>query len=161
MLGQVFRSALFSILFLSVASGLRAASPSSEAQTPETLVGALYKQHDKKSPFFQTENRALLDRFFAKPLAGAIWKDAKESQGEVGAISFDPLYDAQDTDITYFTIHEAKVQGDKATVAVTFSNFGKKVKITYALEAQGDAWKITDIRYAKGLSLAGLLAGNH
>jgi len=157
MFTRILRTALLPALILCCSTGIRAGDP----QTPETLIAALYKQHETKSPFFQVENRALLESFFTKPLADALWKDAKESQGEVGALSFDPLFDAQDTDITYFTIHQAKIQGETATVTVTFSNFGKKKKIVFSLLAQGDLWRISDIRYAKDLSLAGLLAGNH
>ena len=42
------------------------------AQTvaPDTIVKDLYKQHDaQKSPFFQTKNRALVDKYFDKNLA--------------------------------------------------------------------------------------------
>jgi len=157
MFTRILRLALLPLLILGCTAGLHAGDP----QTPETLIASLYKQHETKTPFFQVENKALLDSFFAKSLADALWKDAKESRGEVGALSFDPLFDSQDSDITYFTIHQAKMQGDTATVAVTFSNFGRKKKLVFSLVAQGDLWRITDIRYAKDLTLAGLLAGNH
>ena len=51
-----------------------------------------------------------------------IWKDAITSQGEVGAIEFNPLYGSQDRKITEFVI--GKPEYDKgsgmATVLVSF-----------------------------------------
>ena len=79
------------------------ASGESQTVTPEAMVADLYKQHDaKKSPFFQTKNRALVDKYFTKTLADLIWKDATTAKGEVGAIDGDPLYNAQDIEIKNF-----------------------------------------------------------
>ena len=129
-------------------------SGSAEAVAPEAIVTELYKQHDaKKSPFFQTKDRAVVDKYFTKPLADLIWKDATSSKGEVGAIEADPLYNAQDTEIKNFAIGKAEVKGDTATVAVTFTNFGDKKTITYALKQVGPAWKIDDIKYGGGDSV--------
>jgi hypothetical protein len=119
--------------------------------TPEALVAALYKAHDRnQSPFFQTKSRALIDRYFERSLADLIWKDAKEANGEVGAIDMDPLYNAQDTKITGFTIHRAEITGDKAEVLVTFLNFGGKSKIGFSLVQSPSGWKISDIKYSEG-----------
>jgi hypothetical protein len=132
--------------------------------TPEALVAQLYKVHDaEKSPFFQTEDRALVDRYFAKELADFLWKDVKDSKGEVGALDFDPLYNAQDTEIKNFAVNEAKVDGGKATVVASFLNFGEKTRITFKLVQQDDAWKISDIQYTEGHALLKLFkaaAGN-
>lgn len=122
--------------------------------TPEALVAQLYKAHDaEKSPFFQAEDRALVDRYFAKELADFLWKDTKESKGEVGALDFDPLYNAQDTEIKNFVVNKAKVDGAKATVVASFVNFDDKTRITFKLVQMGDAWKISDIQYAEGHAL--------
>ncbi len=60
-------------------------SGGAESQTPEALIADLYKQHDaKKSPFFQTKNRALVDKYFTKATADLIWKDATNSKEEIG-----------------------------------------------------------------------------
>jgi hypothetical protein len=118
------------------------------------VVADLYKQHDaKKSPFFQTKNRALVDKFFTKPLADLIWKDANNSSGEVGAIDGDPLYNAQDTEIRNFAVGKAAVKGEAATVPVTFTNYGQKVTVNFALKRVGAAWKIDNILYGSGDSL--------
>jgi len=125
-----------------------AASAESQTATAESLVADLYKQHDaKKSPFFQTKNRALVDKYFTKTLADLIWKDAKSSAGEVGALDGDPLYNAQDTEIKNFAVGKAGVKGETATVPVTFTNFGEKKTLTFALKQISGSWKIDDIKY--------------
>lgn len=125
-----------------------------QAKTAESVVADLYKAHDaKKSPFFQTKNRALVDRYFVKTLADLIWKDANSSSGEVGAIDGDPLYNAQDMEIKRFAIGKSVVKGNAASVAVTFTNFGKKQKLTYSLTRSGDSWKISNISYGGGENL--------
>src|SRR5689334_3224246 len=97
-----------------------------QAGTPEAVVADLYKAHNaKRSPFFQTKNRALVDKYFTKPLADMIWKDAVTSKGEVGALDGDPLYNAQDIEIKNFAIGKADIKGDAATIRVTFTNLGK------------------------------------
>lgn len=82
-----------------------------------------------------------------------IWKDAVKSKGEVGAIDGDPLYNAQDTDIKKFVIGKAFLKGEKATVRVTFTNFGKKQAIDYSLKKTAKGWRIDDIVYDKDNSL--------
>ena len=122
--------------------------------TAEALVADLYKQHDgKKSPFFQTKNRALVDKYFTKTLADLIWKDATNSSGEVGAIDGDPLYNAQDTEIKNFAVSRAEVKVDTANVPVSFINFGEKKTINYALKQVSGSWKIDNILYGDGDSL--------
>ena len=107
-----------------------AASAESQAAAATALVTDLYKQHDaKKSPFFQTKDRALVDKYFTKTLADLIWKDANNSSGEVGAIDGDPLYNAQDMEIKGFAVGKAEVKGDDGKLAVTFTNFGEKKTI--------------------------------
>lgn len=118
------------------------------ASAAAALVADLYKQHDgKKSPFFQTKNRALVDKYFTKQLADLIWKDATSSKGEVGAIDGDPLYNAQDMEIKNFAVGKAEIKGDSGTVPVTFTNFGKKVTVTFSVKQAGGAWKIDNILY--------------
>lgn len=130
------------------------AAAQSETGAAAAVVAELYKQHDaKKSPFFQTKDRGLVDRYFAKPLADLIWKDANNSTGEVGAIDGDPLYNAQDIEIKNFAVGTADVKGERATVPVTFTNYGQKVAITHSLKRTGGVWKIDNISYGGGDNL--------
>jgi hypothetical protein len=128
--------------------------------SPDAVVANLYKQHKKRSPFFQTRSRALLDEFFEKNLANLIWKDAVTSKGEVGALDFDPLYNAQDTDIKNFVIHKPAYREGKAEVLVSFENFGEKQRILFDLVSQKTGWKIANINYGKGSNLLGMLQSN-
>lgn len=124
----------------------------------ERHIADLYKQHDaNKSPFFQTKDRGRVDAFFTKPLADLIWKDANESKGEIGAIDFDPLYATQDLDKKNFAIGKASLKGDTATVVVSYSNSGAKMRITYVMKMQDGSWKIDDIKYGEGFTLLSIL----
>lgn len=138
----------FTFTFLSVAE--------SHAQVaPQTVVKNLYAAQKRRAtdPFFQTKSRARLSRFFAKELADLIWNDAVSSarNKEVGKLSGDPLYNAQDMKITGFRIKPPMYgEGnlDLADVPVTFKNFGKEQTILFRLERdKRRAWKITDIFY--------------
>lgn len=118
--------------------------------TPDALVRDLYKQHDAdKSPFFQTKDRALVDKYFDKTLADIIWKEAKEPKDGEGALGADPLYNAQDTDIKNLAVGDPKITGDQAEVIITFTNFKEKQRFVYTLVNQNDQWKISDIKYGE------------
>ena len=125
-----------------------------EGVKPDALVKDLYARHEKgDDPFAKPEDRALVERFFDKPLADAIRKDAVDSKGEVGAMDADPLYDAQDFDIKKLAIGTPTVNGETAKVVVTFENFGKKETVTYLLSKKAVGWRISDIQYREGPSL--------
>ncbi len=122
------------------------APPAQNAAGPDAVVKELYKQHGtKNSPFFQTKDRAAVDKYFTKKLADLIWKDAVSSQGEVGALEADPLYDAQDTKITDLKIQADQVDGDQALVLVTFKNFGKAKSLIFNVERENGTWKVSNI----------------
>ncbi|HEX8775255.1 MAG TPA: hypothetical protein VF735_16915 [Pyrinomonadaceae bacterium] len=122
------------------------------ASTPDAIVKDLYAaQKASSGPFFQTKSRALVDKYFTKDFADLIWKDAVDAKGEVGAIGFDPLYNAQDTEITAFKIGKPMYgEGnlDAADVPVTFRNMGKDETVLFRLERNSQKiWKISDIYY--------------
>lgn len=128
---------------------------------PDVLIKDLYaSEKNGSSPFFQTKNRALVDRYFDVDLADLIWEDAVNANGEVGALDFDPLYNAQDTEITAFMIGKPEYEkaGDVATVTVSFKNFGKAETVQYFfyLDETGN-WKCVDVVYSSGDSLKDLL----
>jgi hypothetical protein len=142
----------------SISSAPVGGSGDARAADAERHIADLYKQHDaKKSPFFQTADRGRVDAFFTKPTADLIWKDSTSSKGEIGAIDFDPLYDAQDVDKKNFTIGKASVTGNTATVIASYTNWGEKKRITYVMKMQDGSWKIDDIKYQEGFTLLGLL----
>jgi hypothetical protein len=129
-----------------------------QAARAEAIVADLYKQHDaKNSPFFQTKDRARVHKYFTKQLADLIWKDAITSNGEVGALDADPLYDTQEMDIKNLKIGTAEVNGDKATVPVTFLSFGEKKTLKFSLAMVNQSWKIADINYGRKETLVAWL----
>ena len=131
---------------------------SSNRLSPNALVADLYRVHNvKHSPFFQTRSRALLYKYFAKSLADMIWKDAVSSKGEVGALDGDPLFDAQDMEIKKFAIGKPSYADGKATVNVTFTNFGQPKSFVFTLVNGRSGWRIDNIEYGEGRSLRGYL----
>lgn len=138
-------------------SNAKAVRPTS----PDALVAELYRQSGKnRSPFFQTRNRALVNKYFQKHLGDLIWRDAIRSRGEVGAIDGDPLFNAQDIDIKNFVVHKPVVAKGTAEVQVSFENFGKKEEIVFLLSlGKRTGWKIANIKYNDGTDLLGILKG--
>jgi hypothetical protein len=123
---------------------------------PDALVKDLYKTHDKNSgAILDGKSRKLLDKYFDKTLADYIWKDLTTHKDEVGVLDFDPFYNAQDIEIKNFNVGAPKIEGDKATVPVTFQNFDRKDTLIYSLVRQNSAWKISDIKYTDGSTLVG------
>ena len=116
---------------------------------PETVVKELYRVHrNGYGHVFEKQGRKLQQKFFDQKLAALIWKDLTETpEGEVGNIDFDPLYNAQDTQIKNFRVGAGVVKGLTATVPVTFMNYDQKVKITFQLVKTGTGWKISNILY--------------
>jgi len=125
--------------------------------SPEQLVSDLYRQHKQRSPFFQRRSRALLDKYFTSQLADLLWRDARSSGDEVGALDGDPLFNAQDMEITKFAIQPAAILSGAANVPVSFENFGAKHQIVFRVVQQRGVWKIADISYDDGSSLVRIL----
>jgi hypothetical protein len=130
---------------------------STRPASPEQVVANLYRQHKKSSPFFQIKSRALLDKYFQKELADLLWQDAHSAGGEVGALDGDPLFNAQDMQITKFAIHDGAVLSGATNVPVSFENFGKKHQIIFRLIWNKTGWKIADIAYDDGATLLQIL----
>lgn len=125
----------------------------SPAQTtaPDALIKDLYKQHDAdRSPFFQSKDRARLDKYFVKATADLIWKDTTAGTAVLNA---DPLYDSHDPEPKNFAVGRPKIEDGTATVVVSFVNYGVKEAVTYRLVKEDAAWKIADIEYKDGRSL--------
>ena len=122
--------------------------------TPEAWVANLYRVHkQRRGPFFQSRNRALVNKYFEKDLADLIWNDAVKSKGEVGVIDGDPLYDAQDMEIKHFAINKARHEPGRELVDATFENIGVKKTITFIMIKGAAGWRIHDIVYAQDRTL--------
>jgi ABC-type transporter MlaC component len=133
------RSLILPLILIALASQqLTAETSKSVAQSsPEGLVSELYKLHEKnQSPFFQTKDHSMVTQYFAERLAQLIWKDAVSSKGEVGALDFDPLYDAQDFDIKKFSLRKSKSEKDSTEVIASFETWATKLKSPFLLFLQ-------------------------
>ncbi|MBV9928940.1 MAG: DUF3828 domain-containing protein [Acidobacteria bacterium] len=127
---------------------------------PETVVKELYRVHrNGYGHVFEKQGRKLQQRFFDQKLAALIWKDAtRPNQDEVGNLDFDPLYNAQDTQIKNFRVGAGAVKGTTATVPVTFMNFDQKVRIEFRLVNTKAGWRISNIDYGQGSDLVQILS---
>ncbi|MEP6946853.1 MAG: hypothetical protein ABJA02_13110 [Acidobacteriota bacterium] len=135
------------------------------AQTKKTvaldaIVKDLYAaQKTSRGPFFQKKSRVLVDKYFTGELADLIWKDAVSvKKGEVGALDFDPLFYAQDTQITKFVIHKADTNN---MVRVTFVNMGHPEEINFGFvrkNTSSNVYKIDSIVYSDAEDLASILS---
>jgi hypothetical protein len=124
-------------------------SPTPAADSPAALVRELYRIHKNgHGPLFTKKGKKYHEQFFDRKLAGLIWKDLTETpEGEVGHIDFDPLFGAQDMQIKNLVVGAEVIEGDGATVPVTFMNYDQKVTISYKLEKTDAGWKISNIIY--------------
>ncbi|HEX3558423.1 MAG TPA: hypothetical protein VHU19_04420 [Pyrinomonadaceae bacterium] len=146
----------FSTTFLLITStclgGLAASAAQNAAPrgTPDAVVRELYRVHNNvNSHIFEREGRRLQVKFFDKRLADLIWKDITETpEGEVGHLDFDPLYSAQDMKITNFRVGAPIIEGDRATVPVSFNNYAQRTKITFRMHNTTEGWKVENIIYS-------------
>ncbi len=124
--------------------------------TPQGLVSELYhSEKNGKSPFDAKVPRTRIAHFFSKELTALIVKDGELSKknNEPGVLDFAPLYGAQDLDIKNLTVNKPATTKGGTTVAVSFTNYGKKQTARFDLVQEDGAWKISDIHYADGSAL--------
>ena len=167
-LSRIHRIAV-AVLLLAGAAGVFAKE---EKKGPDlgSIVKDLYEAHQNGSPlFYQTKDRTLLDRFFAKELADKLWADAKAAKGEPGSLDFDVPLGIRGEKITKFKVGETNYgkhhrSGDFITyegfaiVDVTFTAGGKPMFVMYQVQTEGaDKGKISNITYNDGSSLADAL----
>jgi hypothetical protein len=125
---------------------MMAVSPPARAQNaPESVVAEIYKVQNagEESPIYEPE---LMDRYLTPDLIALINADLDRAQGR---IYFDPLFDADETEVTDFAVATQSASGSKAVVVVTFKNFGKPSSVTFDLVREGGQWKVSNIRSAR------------
>ena len=136
---------------------LTAATTFAGEPSPKDIVAQLYKAYgSEQSPAGETR---LFSRYFDAELLRLYLKDKREAKGEVGRLDGDPLYNAQEIQITDFSISAPKTTGREARVTVRFKNIGKPTRVEYVLRHTDHAWKISDIHYDDGSSLKKILQG--
>ena len=127
---------------------------------PETVVRELYRVHrNGYGHVFEKQGRRLQQKYFDARLAALIWKDITETpEGELGNLDFDPLYSAQDMRIKNFRVGASDIEGNTATVPVTFMNYDQRVRLTFRLVNTKGGWKVSNIDYGGGSDLVQILS---
>jgi len=160
---RTVRTISFSLTLLLVILGRpfsHAAQTDPRTNFPASVIRELYRVHnDGRGHVFDAKGKTHLYRFFDQKLADLIWKTITETpEGEVGNLDFDPLYNAQDTQIANFQIGRPVVKGDTATVLVSFRNFGTRTKISFAMHKSEAGWRVSNVDYGKDTNLVKLLS---
>jgi hypothetical protein len=151
---------LITLLVIWCSPSAHAAQRAAQTNTPDRVVRELYRVHnDGKGGVFEARGKKYIYKFFDQKLADLIWKNISDTPaGEVGNLDFDPLYNAQDTQITNFLIGKPVMTGDDATVVVTFRNFGQRTSIKFAMINGKAGWQIKNISYGNDSDLIKLLS---
>lgn len=147
------KSVLSLLFLLLVTAGHVAAQKSKPAAlAPDALVRELYRVHNNgNGPVFRATGGRYWAKYFDERLAGLLRKALTEgSPDEVGPLDFDPLYNAQDTQITALQVSAPQLAQEQATVVVRFRNFKQATKITFQLRATSAGWRISNVIYSDG-----------
>ena len=148
------------LLFVCLAAfgSISSAQKKTAAITPEAVVKNLYaaQKAEKTNPFTQIKSRTLVDKYFTKDFADLIWKTNSSETGW----NVDPLYNAQDIEITDFVVGKSRQDGglDNVYVKTTFKNFGKMETVGFVMRREANKqWKIDNIDYSDGEDLASII----
>ena len=155
---KTIRTTVVSLILLPLAlvsASSMSAQTAEVLRSPASVIRDLYRVHNNgRGHLFEARGKVNLYKFFDKKLADLIWKDIRETpEGEIGHLDFDPFYNAQDTKITQFQIGTPVLEGDKATVVVSFKNFGQATKIEFRMVKRGQAWKVENVVYGDNSDL--------
>lgn len=133
-------------LALALVAFVAAIVPAFAYDTPKALLEALYSPYSQGNSFDWSKWDEA--EFRSKELNALFDKDAKEADGEVGRLDFDPYIDGQDYQISDLKFGDAQITGDSAKVEVTFKNFDMAEDLTFTLIKEADGWKVDDVSSA-------------
>ncbi|WP_457583416.1 DUF3828 domain-containing protein [Ensifer canadensis] len=131
------------VVALSLAAVGTSTAVAQPLRTPSAVIEALY------APYIGNGDTSDRDAFFSDALTRLYAADAQKSQGEVGAIGFDPVINGQDWDIADLSIGKAEI----AVVTVRFENFSVPVTLRYSLVNEAGNWQVDDIESTEGDAL--------
>lgn len=131
------------------------------AKDPETVIRSIYSQYSKEAGPAEAEQQTF------SPELLQLWYDVQSSAGAVNdvGVDFDVFLDGQELDaVTDLSTKFAPNGGDKGTLDVTFTAFGKPRTVHYAMVKTGQGWKIDNISWGSDRqdlrqTLAALKAG--
>ncbi|WFU37646.1 DUF3828 domain-containing protein [Bradyrhizobium sp. CB82] len=150
------RRTFVAALLLATVNPAAAQAPS--ANDPAAILTAIYSRAAKGKGdgggAFIIEGKAAKAKYLSKSLV-LLWAkaDAHTPKGDVGPVDFDPVTNSQEPDIKSFKIDTEKLEGDKATIAVTITGHRNDRKpadqvVRYELVREANSWKIDDIKGA-------------
>lgn len=123
----------------------------------DRVVRALYFEHNKEENPFREKNQALIEQYFAKPVADLILKDTQQAKGKLNAKLNNPLFNAPDKGIAKIWVNPGAVAGSRAVVYVTFENKAKPEEIKIDMQQFNGRWRITEMLYPDGKRLTEML----
>ena len=137
------RLAVLAVSFILAFTGLAAAQA---YDTPESLIEAFYAPYLAGPEAFDGKAFDEQTTMRSAALQALYDQDAADTPaGDQGTLDFDPYIGGQDWTITDLVMEEAQVDGDTATIDVSFKNFGEARNLTYELVKEDGGWKINDL----------------
>jgi hypothetical protein len=115
-------------------------------------VYVLYHRAEKTPSLEEHATDSLIVKRASRSLA-ALFKKNEECESEqkgVCALDWDFVVDGQDFKLSNIKIGAPAVAGEKATVAVTFTNLGVRCANVYYFVREDGQWKVEDIETKTG-----------
>lgn len=86
------------------------------------------------------------------PTLRKLWDDLEAREAASGDVEldFDPFINGQDFQLSDFTVDDPLIEGDTATVVVSFLNYGTAEEMRFTLVRGADGWKIDDLESLSG-----------
>jgi hypothetical protein len=137
-------------LLFAAALLLASAFPAAAFDDPKALVEAFYAQYDYPSEETAAAMVENTPSFRSAGLNALYAADEKEANGEVGRIDFDPFVDGQVATVSDLVVSDPVIDGDKATIALTVSNFDEPRSLLIFAVKEADGWKIDDVARIDG-----------
>lgn len=152
--------------FVLLLSALPCRADSSSGSPAVDLVTEMYRSYAWEAVIHEPqlggglffEPRETLERFLAPELAERVLADRAQSEatGEIGGLSFAPLWDSQDPGASDLAIRPGAT-ADTVTVEFVQPGRSERTRLTYRLTQTPKGWRIADIEYAEGHSLRAVL----
>jgi hypothetical protein len=131
------------------------------APSPRAFVADVYRA-DAGDVRVRPWEASVCAATFSPRLCALLERDRQQAGAEVGRLDGDPLYDAQDLQITELAFAGVTQSAERAEVAVTFRNAGTPCDLLLTLVPVGGVWRIDEITYRHERpvqSLTGILSG--
>lgn len=137
-----------------LASGAEAQVKPTEPD-PVVWLKQVYDLYQRAQTNKKLERQATIDlveRRSSKALAALFKKDADCSKKEQGvcALDWDFVVDGQDYKLSNVQVAPAQIDGDKATVVVTFKNMTENCRNVYSFVKEDGLWKVDDVLTKSG-----------